>query len=154
VKHTTNSSDIPETGAISPFRGVTAVREDTRQAFNGRTFSCLNKHATTQLSPARQALVCLLREVGFGRLEGLLVHAGEPVLSPSPRVVRTIGFGASENARATPSVAELAQRPAIRKLLCLLSRMQSGCIARLEIRNSLPAFMELVTGTSEEAAND
>jgi hypothetical protein len=32
--------------------------------------------------------------------------------------------------------------------------MQNGCIARLEIRNAQPAFMEIVIGTSEGAVND
>ena len=154
MTHTTNPSDLPETRAIRPFRGVTAVREDTRQASTSRTCSCLNKHSTTQLSPARKALVRILREVDFGRLEDLLVRTGEPVLSPSPRVVRTVRFGASEDEGATPSLEELAQRPAVRKLMRLLSRMKNGCIARLENRNAQPAFMEFVIDTTEAAAND
>jgi hypothetical protein len=154
VKHTTNPSDIPETGAIRPFRGVTAVREDTRQASTRRTCSCLNKHSATQLSPARQALVCLLHDISFGRLEDLSVRCGEPILQPPPRVIRTVRFGASEDAGTTPSVQTLAQRPAILRLMSMLSRMQNGCIARLEIRNAQPAFMEIVIGTSEGAVND
>jgi hypothetical protein len=109
---------------------------------------------TSRLAPAQDAFIQLLRQINYGRVEYLVVSAGEPVMSPPPRVIRTVRFGASEDTGTTPSVEELAQRPAVRKLMSLLSRIQNGCIARLEIRNSQPAFMELVTGTRDEAAND
>ena len=54
------------------------------------------------MSPARRRLVELMRRVHFGRLEGLVVRGGEPVLDggDAPRVFLEVKFGGENGLRA------------------------------------------------------
>lgn len=47
----------------------------------------------SDLSAPRRRMVELMQELGFGRIETLLVRAGDPVLNPPPRVVREVKLG-------------------------------------------------------------
>ena len=44
------------------------------------------------LSTPRRRLLELMQMFGFGRIDGLSVRSGEPVLDPSPRVVREVNL--------------------------------------------------------------
>src|SRR5687767_11562343 len=45
------------------------------------------------LSPLRQQLLLLMQRLNFGRIEGLVIKDGDPVLDPLPRVIRELKFG-------------------------------------------------------------
>ena len=47
----------------------------------------------SSLSERKRALLALLQQINFGRIEGLVVRGGEPVLEPPPRVLSTFKFG-------------------------------------------------------------
>ena len=51
-----------------------------------------------------QSLIELMQSINYGRIEGLAVRRGQPVLAPPPRVVREIKFG-GENGRR-PEIAK------------------------------------------------
>ena len=88
-------------------------------------------------------MVEALRRLDFGRLEDLRFRAGEPLLDPPPRTIRTLKFGSGGEVGPTPSLEELADRPAVRQLLRHMDRMRDGCFLRIEVRDASPVFSEV-----------
>jgi hypothetical protein len=100
------------------------------------------------LSPSRRALVNMIRDVRFGRIEGLVVQGGEPVLDPPPRTVQTVRFGAAEVCTPTPDLLGIASRPAVRELLSHMDRIRDGKFLRIEVREGSPCFCEVEIATA------
>jgi hypothetical protein len=48
------------------------------------------------LSTRNRALLRLMRQVNFGRIEELHVRGGQPILDPPPRIIRVIRLDASD----------------------------------------------------------
>lgn len=99
-----------------------------------------------RLSAAKRRLVELMQRVGFGRIEGLPVRAGEPVLDPPPRVVREIRFGASNGPRRELGLRDFALKTQVGELFQHLGRVGDGMVRSLEIKHGLPLLMR-VEGT-------
>lgn len=98
---------------------------------------------TTPLSPARHRLLGILQNLNFGRLEGLVVRAGEPVLDPMPRVVREHKFGGENGPRPEARRGEFALKDQHRDLFRLLDDLGDGVIAVLTVKHGLPFHAEL-----------
>jgi hypothetical protein len=102
----------------------------------------LHRLKTTISNPRRQ-LLRLIANTGFGRIENLDVQGGEPVLDPSPRIVREIRLG-SERSHGRRAIDEdLLSRPQVIDLLRLLSEIGDGTMGTLEIQNGLPFRVRL-----------
>jgi hypothetical protein len=93
------------------------------------------------LSPARKALLDLVQRIYFGRIEGLQVRGGEPVLDPRPRSVREIKFGGrNEPSRLIPAGA-LVLKPQVAEFLRCLDDVKDGTVDRIEVQHGLPFRM-------------
>jgi hypothetical protein len=110
----------------------------------------------TGLSWAKEMLVEMIGALGFGRVENLAFQNGEPLLDgPQLRIIRTIRFGGGEAPLPTPSLTELATRPAVRQLMRQMDRLRDGVFTRIEVRSSSPVFCELELGSKDgEVAHD
>jgi hypothetical protein len=95
------------------------------------------------LSPARQRLVELLQHINFGRIEGLEVRGGEPVLDPQPRVVREHKFCSDNGPRPEVGRADYALKDQVADLMRLLDDIRDGVIAELSVKHGLPFHAEL-----------
>jgi hypothetical protein len=95
------------------------------------------------LSPARQELVALLQRTNFGRIEGLQVRGGEPVLDPMPRVTREHKFCAENGPRPESGRADYKLKNQVRDLMQLLDSIGDGVIAVLTVKHGLPFHAEL-----------
>ncbi len=93
--------------------------------------------ARSTLSPARQKLVDLMGEIGFGTLEGLIVLAGEPVLRPAPRIIREVKL-AGESTCPSSAAADFALKAQVVALFAQFDQIGDGRIERLEIKHGLP----------------
>lgn len=124
---------------VPPPQQFTAVR--TKAPFQPRVPSSMD------LSPARQALIEMLGHLNYGRLENLGFRAGEPLLDPPMRVVRTLRFGAGEET-GCPSVEEIASRPAVQELLQQMGLLRDGKFLRVEVRACSPVFSEIELSSS------
>jgi hypothetical protein len=89
-------------------------------------------------------LLELMQSINFGRIERLLIRNGHPVLTPRPKVVREIKFGAENGPRPERGTPDFLLKSHVIKLLALLDEMQSGTIDVLEIKHGLP-FRVIVT---------
>lgn len=98
---------------------------------------------TAALSPARRRLVTLLQQVNFGRLEGLVVRGGEPVLDPLPVVVREHKFAGENGPRAELGRPDTALKAQHLDLLAELDRLGDGHIPVLTVKHGLPFSADL-----------
>jgi hypothetical protein len=93
------------------------------------------------LSPARQQLLRLFQELNFGRIENLDVRQGEPVLDPSPQVIREVKFGGENGPRPERHAHDFLLKGQVVELLDQLDRLQDGTIRLLEVKHGLPFRM-------------
>ncbi|HOM98863.1 MAG TPA: hypothetical protein PLM33_01270 [Acidobacteriota bacterium] len=95
------------------------------------------------LTPARRRLLELMQEINFGRIEGLAVRGGEPVLDPPPRVVREIKFGGENGPRRELGSDDFALKAQAVEFFAHLSRLGDGTVEILEIKHGLPFRMSV-----------
>ena len=94
-----------------------------------------------QLSAPRQRLVRLMQQVRFGRVEGLVVRAGSPVLDPRPRIIREIKFGADNSPHLESAKMDFALKDQVLDMLAQLEELGDGVVGSLEIQHGLPFRM-------------
>jgi hypothetical protein len=95
------------------------------------------------LSSARRRLVELCQEINFGRVEGLQVRNGEPVLSPRPRVVVEHKFCSPNGPHPESKRADCALKSQHLDLMQLLDEIGDGTIEVLTLKHGLPFHAEL-----------
>jgi len=95
------------------------------------------------LSAPRRRLLELMQEINFGRIEGLAVRGGEPVLDPPPRVVREIKFGGENGPRRELGSGDFALKAQAVEFFTHLSRLGDGTVEILEIKHGLPFRMSV-----------
>jgi hypothetical protein len=98
------------------------------------------------VSPARRALVELMQEVNFGRIELLVVRDGEPLLDASVRVVRQYVFGKVVGAHRQRDREDFVLKSQIRELFAAFDREQSLIVEELVISDGLPVRMTVRDG--------
>jgi len=92
-----------------------------------------------------------MRDVGFGRIEGLIVMAGDPVFRPAPRIVREIKFG-GEIGASQASTGDFVLKAQVVGLFEELDLIRDGRIERLEIKHGLPFRMNIEAEAGGPAA--
>jgi len=98
------------------------------------------------LSQARQRLVELLQDIRFGRLEGLEVREGEPVLDPSPRVLRLFVLGKDNAPLPARGASDFALKDQVVEMLAVFDRARSLTVNELVVANGLPVQMTVMDG--------
>lgn len=93
------------------------------------------------LSPARQRFVELMQEINFGRIKGLEVQSGEPVLSASVCIEREIVFGKENTPNACRTKSDFTLRREVLELFYYFDREQNLVVERLEVSDGLPRRM-------------
>ena len=97
------------------------------------------------LSPARRRLVLNMKEIRFGRIEGLRVRDGEPVLDPPPRTLRDIKLGRAPGDAARSEGDDFTLKAEVVDLLDVLEREQTFTVELIEILHGLPHRMVIAT---------
>jgi hypothetical protein len=95
----------------------------------------------SSLAPQFQRLVELVRHVGFGRIEGLLVRDGVPVLDPPPVVVREYKFGSDDGSRIESNADDFLLKSQVVELVQHIARIGNGVIDCIEVKHGLPFRM-------------
>lgn len=93
------------------------------------------------LSPERSRLVELMQEINYGRIEGLQVRDGEPILDPPPTVLRLFLFGKDNGPNAARDNDCFALKRKVTELFEVFVRERSLSIQELVIDNGLPVRM-------------
>ena len=105
----------------------------------------------SDLSPARQALVRLCREMNFGQISALVVSCGEPVLDPAPAILVEAKFDSREDSSPPVGPADFELGAEILRLMARLDEFQNGTIERLEVRRGAPSRAFIPRGISAGA---
>ena len=95
------------------------------------------------LSPARRRLVEAIRELGFGRIEGLIVVGGEPIFEPPPRMVQELRFTRKDSERLWEAENNYALKSQVTEFLERLTSLGNGRIDLITVQNGLPFSLTL-----------
>ena len=95
----------------------------------------------SSLSPSQQKLLTEMQRINYGRIEGLPVRDGQPVMDPPPRIVREIKFSGENGPRPESAKADFALKVQVLELLAQLEAMGDGVIPCIEIQRGLPFRM-------------
>jgi hypothetical protein len=90
------------------------------------------------LSEPRRRLVELMQDLHFGRIEHLIVRAGDPVLEPPPRIVSDITCGGDNGPRPEREATDFPLKQQVRELFRQLDELDEGTIELLEVKHGLP----------------
>lgn len=99
------------------------------------------------LSAQQVRLLELMQDINFGRIEGLSVRDGEPVLDPHPRVIREVKFGGDNSARPEIDASNFLLKAQVIELFQHFDELGTGAIEVLVIKHGLPFCMS-VEGTA------
>jgi hypothetical protein len=103
-----------------------------------------------RLSPEKGWLVDVMRQLSFGRIEGLAVRGGEPAREPEPRVVRTVKLGGADRSpRPELGSRDFALKREVVELLDECARLGEGVIGRIEVKGGVPFLAEIVQAARE-----
>ena len=98
---------------------------------------------TNDLSASERCFLTAMQELGHGRFEAVLIHAGELVLDPWPMTVRTVKFSGATPNRPRWKPAEFELKDCVAELFRQVRAIDSGLIRVLEIRGGLPFYMDI-----------
>ena len=98
------------------------------------------------LTVPKRKLVELMQEIQFGRIEGLRLDRGEPILDPLPRVLRTIVLGKDGDRHAERLRGGGALKGQVVDLFRRFEAEPHAFIKELTIDNGLPIRMTVTDG--------
>jgi hypothetical protein len=93
------------------------------------------------LSPQWRALIELMWKLQFGRIENMIVRAGQPILDGAVTVVCVARLARTGGTKAS-STDEFELKGQVRNLFDELARLENGRVIRLEFRHGLPFLLE------------
>lgn len=93
----------------------------------------------SSLSTPQQRLLETMQKLNYGRIEGLPVRGGQPVLVPAPRLVKDVKLGAPDNgARSELQSADFALKREHVELFDNLRAIGDGTVECIEVKAGLP----------------
>jgi len=107
-----------------------------------------NVQGKADLIPAEARLVEMMQRINYGRILGLSVRHGEPVMDPPPRIFHEYKFPGDNGARPEATKVDFALKAQVRDLFAQLEAMGNGVVRSIEIQRGLPFRMTV----EEEAA--
>jgi hypothetical protein len=97
---------------------------------------------TKNLTPAKRWLVHRMHQTIHGTMHNLIVHDGEPVIDPPPKIKQAVKLGGKRSKpKAVPPDFVLKEQHV--ELFDLMEDKQNGVIEKLIIQDGLPFLAEL-----------
>jgi hypothetical protein len=90
------------------------------------------------LSVPRQALLRLMQQLHFGTIEGLVIVAGEPCLTPPPKIIQEIKLGSEHSEPKRPAKDDFALKRHMTDLFDQFDHLPDRAAIKIEIRHGLP----------------
>lgn len=94
-------------------------------------------------APERRTLINLMQNINFGMIEGLVIHNGEPVFDPHPRMIRDVKFCAENGPRPEIGKDDFALKAQVIDLFTHFDKIGNGTIRFLEVKHGLPFRMQI-----------
>lgn len=99
------------------------------------------------LPHSQQQLVELMQRINFGRIAGLTIVGGQPVLEPPPQITREIKLGGENGPRPESHAEDFSLKSQVIEMVGQLERIRDGHIESVEIKHGLP-FRMLIRETA------
>lgn len=100
------------------------------------------------LGAGRLRLREIIEELGFGRIEQLSIHKGEPCYEGTLRIVEEIKLGSQRERRPDQSRADFTLKMEFEDLFNRLSQLRDG-IVDIEVRHGVPFRLVLKRCSTE-----
>jgi hypothetical protein len=97
----------------------------------------------SSLSPGRKWLLRIMQELNFGKVDGVIVLSGEPVIDSSTHVVREIKFGGDNKPRKELLYEDFVLKKECLDLFSWLSDLRDGTVVSIEVKHGLPFRMSI-----------
>jgi hypothetical protein len=85
-----------------------------------------------------------MQEIHYGRIEGLAVRDGEPVIEPNTKVLRDVKLGPQAKRRPVLIDRDYQDKPQVADMLRQFRRLGDGVVQCLEVHDGLPFRMQIV----------
>ena len=82
-----------------------------------------------------------MQAIHFGRMENIVVHDGQPLFDPPPKIIREIKFGGENEARKELNSNDFLLKTQVVELFKQLEKLGDGTVLSLEIKHGLPFRM-------------
>ena len=92
----------------------------------------------SELPVDRRWLVELMRDVGFGTVNGLAVRQAQPQTTPRPKVVYSRRLGGRNEARPEKELKDFILKEPVVDLFKMFDQVQDGFVLEIVVRNGLP----------------
>jgi hypothetical protein len=96
----------------------------------------------SHLTPARQRLLELMQSIDHGKIKGLSIIDGQPVLAPPPRIVQKIKFTAADTFQTAVS-EDFTLKKETTEFFKRLDRLGTGVVKCIEVKNGVPFSMDI-----------
>lgn len=93
--------------------------------------------SNNSLARGQSLLVAIIRELGFGRIEGLSIRAGQPAFEPAPRIVQSIKLNSDARDRLERPATDSGLKKEFQALFKSLNELSDGTVD-IEVRHSAP----------------
>ncbi len=103
-----------------------------------RETTTMNLASKGSLTAAQRALTETFQGLGFGRIEGLIIRNGQPVLDPRPRIVRAVKIKGRNGPRKESRLADFQLKAELVEFFGHLTSIGNGVIELIEVRDGLP----------------
>jgi hypothetical protein len=103
------------------------------------------------LSAQQRAIVEIMREHQFGRVENMPVNAGQPILDQDLKIVRVACLGGESGGTKLSTGDEFELKRSVRDLFDELARLGDGTVVRLEFKRGLPCRLETTPHVTPDA---
>jgi hypothetical protein len=80
----------------------------------------------------------MMQRLNFGRIESLLIRAGEPAFDPPPKLVQDIKIGGENGPRPELGRGDFALKSQVSELFEHLERLGNGSVTVIEVKHGLP----------------
>lgn len=96
------------------------------------------------LSHSERYLLQLMQEIHYGRIEGLVIRGGEPVIEQNTKVLKDIKLDLRANRRPIIVDRDYQDKAQVMEMLRQFHRLGDGVVQTLEVHNGLPFRMQIV----------
>lgn len=109
------------------------MRNASHQTSSGR-----RQPTKSSLSPARTQFLTLLQRINYGKIEGLEIRDGEPILKPLPEILLDYKLGGENGPRREIGSEDFFLKSEVVDLFQQFDQLQNQVIELVEVKAGLP----------------
>ena len=110
----------------------------------------MNEFTTkSSLPDSHQRLLELMQTINFGRIEDLRVSGGNPIFSPSPKIIQKVKLGGDNGPRPEAYCDDFLLKKQSLELVAAIKELGEGKVRSIDVKHGLPFAVEIELTDSE-----